>query len=195
MIFNTTIMKQILTTLALSFSILGFTQDEFQLNYNDDKKVEYQGVIDNAGVTAMDLYKLGIAWCENTDRSNTIDFQDEKIHKIVAKSSFSTVGKKNAYTYKEYHYNFVCDVVLEFKDGKSRYTLENFKKKASPGEPGSTLEYFIDNYKPKISSEKSRNREAKMLDQIELAIQDQVWDLIDNLKKTLGPKQASKDDW
>lgn len=195
MIFNTVIMKRIFTLLILSSSFVSFSQDEFQLDYNDNKKVEYQGVIENAGLSAMDLYKLGIAWCENTDRSNTIDFQDEKIHKIVAKSSFSTVGKKNAYTYKEYHYNFVCDVVLEFKDGKSRYTLENFKKKSSPGEPGSSLEYFIDNYKPKISSEKSRNREAKMLDQIELAIQDQVWDLIDNLKKTLGPKEDAKDNW
>ena len=195
MIFNTVIMKRIFALLILSSSFVTYSQDEFQLDYNDNKKVEYQGVIENAGLSAMDLYKLGIAWCENTDRSNTIDFQDEKIHKIVAKSSFSTVGKKNAYTYKEYHYNFVCDVVLEFKDGKSRYTLENFKKKSSPGEPGSSLEYLIDNYKPKISSEKSRNREAKMLDQIELAIQDQVWDLIDNLKKTLGPKEDAKDNW
>ena len=125
--------------------------------------------------------------------SQTLDFKDPEVGKLVAKSSFSTVGKKNAYTYKAYHYNFVCDVVLEFKDGKTRYTLENFKKKSSPGEPGSTLEYFIDNYKPKISSQKSRDREAKMLDAIELAIQDQVWDLIDEIKKTFGPK--SSDDW
>ena len=188
-------MKHILVTVKLCFALAGFSQDEFQLNYNEEKKVEYQGVIEHDGLTAMDLYKLGIAWCEKTDRSNKITFQDEKIHKIVAKSTFSTVGKKNAYTYKEYHYNFVCDVVLEFKDGKSRYTLENFKKKASPGEPGSTLEYFIDNYKPKISSKKAREREAKMLDQIELEIQDQVWDLIENLKKSLGPKDSRKEDW
>jgi hypothetical protein len=186
-------MKKLFTISFIGLSLVAVAQDEFQLEYNDAKKVEYQGVIDNAEVSKADLYKKGISWCENTDRSQTVDFKDPEVGKLVAKSAFSSVGKKNAYTYKAYHYNFVCDVLLEFKQGKTRYTLENFKKKSSPGEPGSSLEYFIENYKPKISSEKAIAREAKMLDAIELAIQDQVWDLIDDLKKNLGPD--SKDDW
>jgi hypothetical protein len=186
-------MKNIFAIAFIGLSFAASAQDEFQLKMDDDKKVEYQGVIENADAKSADLYKKAISWCEKTDRSQTVDFKDPEIGKIVAKSSFSTIGKKNAYTYKSYHYTFVCDVVLEFKEGKTRYTLENFKKKASPGEPGSSLEYFIENYKPKVSSEKSRAREAKMLDSIELAIQDQVWDLIDDLKKSLGPD--AKDDW
>lgn len=177
----------------IALSTTSFAQDEFKLNYNDDKKVEYQGVVENEGVSQSDLFKKAIAWIENTKRSQTIDFKDEEVGKVIAKSQFSTIGKSNYYSNKEYHYNFECDVVLEFKDGKTRYTLENFKKKSSPGEPGSTLEYFIDNYKPEISSEKNRAKYAKMLDEIELAIQDQVWDLIDDIKKTFGP--VKKDDW
>jgi hypothetical protein len=186
-------MKNLIGLLVVFVSLGANAQDEFKLKYNDDKKVEYQGVVENEGVAQADLYKKAIAWIENTDRSQTIEFQDDKVGKVIAKSNFSTVGKSNYYSNKEYHYNFVCDVVLEFKDGKTRYTLENFKKKSSPGEPGSTLEYFIDNYNPKIDSKKNRDKYAKMMDEIELAIQDQVWDLIEDIKKTFGP--AKKDDW
>jgi hypothetical protein len=186
-------MKNLLFLAVLFCSWAALAQDEFKLDYNDDQKIQYQGVVENADATQNDLFKKAIAWIENTDRSQTIDFKDEAVGKVIAKSQFKTVGKSNYYSNHEYHYNFVCDVVLEFKDGKTRYTLENFKKKSSPGEPGSTLEYFIDNYKPKISSEKQRAKYAKMLDEIELAIQDQVWDLIEDIKKTFGV--AKKDDW
>lgn len=186
-------MKNLIGLFVICFSLHSVAQDEFKLRYNDDEKVEYQGVVENAGVSKADLFKKAIAWIENTDRSQTIDFKDEEVGKVIAKSQFSTVGKSNYYLNKSYHYNFICDVVLEFKDGKTRYTLQNFKKKSSPGEPGSTLEYFIDNYKPDISSKKNRDKYAKMLDEIELAIQDQVWDLIDDIKKTFGPEK--NDDW
>ena len=65
-------------------------------------------------------------------------------------------------------------------------------KKSSPGEPGSKLEYFIDNYAPVISSTKSRDREAKMLDQIEIAIATQVEDLIEELRTVF---EFKTDDW
>lgn len=186
-------MKNLIAVFVVLFGVSAMAQDEFKLNYNDDKKVEYQGVVENEGITKADLYKKAIAWVENSGRSQTISFKDEEVGKVIATSPFSTVGKSNYYSNKSYHYNFTCDVRLEFKDGKTRYTLENFKKKSSPGEPGSTLEYFIDNYKPDISSKKNRDKYAKMLDEIELAVQDQVWDLIDDIKKTFGPEK--KDDW
>ena len=191
-------MKKIIGLFIFLGTVSTFAQDEFQLKQNEDKKIEYQGVIENAEFNKSELFTKGLAWCQQTDRDQTISFNDEEVGKLIAEAAFTTIGKKNAYTTKSYHYKFTCDVNLDFKDGKVRYTLNNFKKKASPEEPGSSLEYFIENYKPKISSQKSRDREAKMLDQIELAIQDQVWDLIDDLKKAFGVQTEEKkedDNW
>lgn len=169
-----------------------FSQDEFHLQYNEDSLVHYQGVIENNDLDKAALFNKGLNWFDNTDRKNTIDFKDQEVGKIVGQAEFTTIGKKSAYS-KAYYYTFTCELILEFKDGKTRYTLTNFKKKSSPGEPGSTLEYFINNYKPAISSKKSRDREAKMLDQIEIDIQEQVYDLIDDLKATLGPEKVDGD--
>jgi len=192
-------MKKIIGLFILLGALSVQAQDEFQLKQNDNKKIEYQGVIENADLAKAALFVKGLAWCQQTDRNQTISFKDEAIGKIICEAAFTTIGKKNAYTTKEYNYKFTCDVNLEFKDGKTRYTLNNFKKKTSPGEPGSSLEYFIESYKPKVSSQKSRDREAKMLDQIELAIQDQVWDLIEALKKALGTEVVEEEktdgDW
>lgn len=192
-------MKFLIVFAIILIGVPTFAQDDFQLKYNDEDRVEYQGVIKHPGKTKNELFKLAELWCENTDRRQKVEFKDEEMGKLIAKSEFATIGKSNYFSNKEYHYVFTCDVVLEFKDGKTRYTLEKFKKKTSPDEPGSTIEYFIENYTPKIKSDKKRAQYAKMLDEIELAIQDQVWDLIDELKKTFGPageeEDEDEDDW
>jgi hypothetical protein len=191
-------MKRIIALFIILGAVSTYAQDEFQLKQNDEKKIEYQGVIENAAILKADLFTKGLAWCQQTDRNQTISFNDAEVGRLIVEAEFSTIGKKNAYTTKSYNYKFTCDVNLDFKDGKVRYTLTNFKKKTSPEEPGSSIEYFIENYKPKISSQKARDREAKMLDQIELAIQDQIWDLIDALKKALGATtetETKTDEW
>lgn len=184
-------MKRLLLFSLLFSAVAGFAQDEYRLKYNEEtNRVFYQGVIDNPDAKQATLYTKGIAWFEQAGKK--VKFQDEEVSRLVGEATFSTIGKSSAYG-KSYHYNFTCEVTLEFKDGKTRYTFDNFKKKSSPGEPGSTLEYFIDNYKPKISSQKSRDREAKMLDEIEIAIDSQIGDLITELNDTFGP--AKTDDW
>lgn len=180
--------------LIFAFVLAGFTataQDEYRLKYNEEtSRVFYQGVIDNPTAKQAGLYTKGIAWFEQ--ESKKLTFQDEEVSRLVGEATFTTTGQSSAYS-KTYYYNFTCEITLEFKDGRTRYTFDNFKKKSSPGEPGSTIEYFIDNYKPKISSKKSRDREAKMLDEIEIAIDSQIGDLITQLKDTFGPE--STDDW
>jgi hypothetical protein len=191
-------MKRIIALFIILGTVSTYAQDEFQLKQNDEKKIEYQGVIENAAILKADLFTKGLAWCQQTDRNQIISFNDAEVGRLIAEAEFSTIGKKNAYTTKSYNYKFTCDVNLDFKDGKVRYTLNNFKKKTSPEEPGSSIEYFIENYKPKVSSRKARAREAKMLDQIELAVQDQIWDLIDALKKALGAAtetETKTDEW
>ncbi len=166
-------------------------QDEYRLKYNEEtNRVFYQGVVDNIDAKQATLYTKGIAWFEQEGKK--LKFEDAEVSRLVGEATFSTIGKKSAYG-KAYHYNFTCEITLEFKDGKTRYTFDNFKKKTSPGEPGSTLEYFIDNYKPNISSQKSRDREAKMLDEIEIAIDSQVGDLITQLNTVFGP--IAEDGW
>ena len=184
-------MKKLFLLLFLCAGLIAKAQDLYKLKYNDEtSRVFYQGTIDNEKLNQSDLYTKGMAWFEEAGKSMT--FNDEAVSRIVGEAMFSTIGKKSAYG-KAYHYNFTCEITLEFKDGKTRYTFDNFKKKSSPGEPGSTLEYFIDNYAPVISSEKSRDREAKMLDDIEIAVDSQIGDLIQQLKKTFGP--SANDDW
>lgn len=183
--------KLFLSTFVVLFAFIVKAQDDYRLKYNEEtNRVFYQGIIENADAKQADLYTKGVAWFEEEGKKSK--FQDEEVSRLVGEATFSTVGKSSAYS-KTYHYNFTCEITLEFKDGKTRYTLDNFKKKSSPGEPGSTLEYFIDNYKPKISSKKSRDREAKMLDEIEIAIDSQIGDLIVDLKKTFGPETDG--DW
>lgn len=184
-------MRKILALIVLITSSLSWGQNEYELNRNEEtKRVFYQGVIENAGLNKAALYKLGIAYFES--KGMKLTFEDENLGRIVTEATFSTIGKSNAYS-KAYHYNFSCELTLEFKDGKTRYTFDNFMKKSSPGEPGSTLEAFIENYEPKISSQKSRDRQAKMLDEIEIDIDSQIGDMIVDLKKEFGTE--SENDW
>ena len=111
---------------------------------------------------------------------------------IKAETQLSTKGQRSDKS-KEYFYTFTHEITLEFKDDKVRYTLDNFKKKSSPGEPGSTLEAFIDSYNPTISSESTRAKAAQRLDKMEIVIQDHVDNTIVRLKDTFDPSEDS--DW
>jgi hypothetical protein len=183
-------MKKAFILFTLLSSVYTYAQDEFQLPYNEESnRVFYQGTINNDSLNKLELFNKGVAYFDRKNKE--LSTQDENVGLIVGEAFFSTVGKKSAYG-KSYYYNFTCEIRVEFKDGKIRWTFDHFKKKSSPGEPGSTLEYFIDNYAPVISSEKSRNREAKMLDQIETAIATQVEDLIEDLRTVF---EVKSDDW
>jgi hypothetical protein len=133
---------------------------------------------------------MGLVWLES--KGLKVEFKDETLSQLMTEVTFSTIGKAKSHG-KAYHYNFTSELTLEFKKGKTRYTFDHFKKKSSPGEPGTTLEVFIENYEPTISSKKSRARQAKMLDEIEIDIDSQIGDLIVELKKQFG--NAEGNDW
>jgi len=184
-------MKYLYLILLCVFAQASFGQNEFKLPYNaSTNRVFYQGTMINDSLTKSQLYKKGLTYFEQKNKN--LSLKDETTGVIISEAKFSTVGKKSAYG-KAYYYTFTCEVKVEFKDGKIRWTFDHFKKKTSPGEPGSTLEYFIDNYAPVISSEKSRAKEAKMLDQIEIAIATQVEDLIEEMRTIFEPSKS--DDW
>lgn len=184
-------MKKIIFILFCIITQITFGQDEFKLPHDSKtKRVFYQGTMLNDSLSKIELFNKGVAYFEQKNKN--ISFKDSGAGVIVGEAKFSTIGKKSAYG-KAYYYNFTCEIKIEFKDGRIRWSFDHFKKKSSPGEPGSTLEYFIENYAPVISSEKSRNREAKMLDQIEIAIATQVEDLIEEIRTVFEPSKT--DDW
>ncbi len=182
------------TLFSILFLFVAFTsngQDEYRLKYNEETNhVFYQGIIQNTDLDSVRARQIGKEWLEGTKQKIVLSKEEE--NKLFGIVSFNTTGKSSVYG-KTYYYIFTAEICIEFKNGKTRYTLNNFKKKSSPGEPGSTLEYFIENFKPKISSKKSRDREAQLLDEIEIELDSQIGDLVVELKDTFG--SSKKEDW
>ena len=183
-------MKRILSILTIFACFSSFAQNEFELKTNDEGKVFYQDVIkadssslDELMDKALSLFKTG---------KEKVTSEDRKLGIIKAETELTTKGQRPDKS-KEYFYTFSYEITLEFKDGKVRYTFANFKKKSSPGEPGSTLEAFIDSYNPVISSESTRAKAAQRLDKMEIAIQDHIDNTIVRLKDTFDPSDDS--DW
>lgn len=186
-------MKQLFTLLAFSaFTFIGFGQN-FEMNKDlNDGTISYQGVITADSLTSSELIEMSSEWLKAAKFKQTLDSEDlennEKIFDII----YSVVGQKSELG-NAYNYRFSTKLKLEFKEGKVRYTFYEFKKKSSPGEPGMTMEAYIENYKPKISSTRSREKAAVRLDEIELDLHDQVNSVIHDLKETF--KKEEKEEW
>lgn len=182
--------------LLLSFFLipfLGWSQGYFELNHDmDDRMVVYQNVIqsDDSTMSSSDISRLVMEVLKaNSDVSDTE--LDQASGKITADYLMRAEGKKSTLG-SEYHYRFSCEVEVEAKEGKIRYTFKDFMKKSSPGEPGMTLESYIESYQPKIKSEKAVERYALRLDEVELAIHEQVGELIYQIRKQIA---SEDDDW
>lgn len=182
----------------LLFSILllpfaGWNQGYFELNHDlDNGMVVYQNVIEAGDTTlsSSDILTIVMDVLKSNSDVNDVDF-DETSGSITADFLMRAEGKKSTLG-SEYHYRFSCLVGIETKEGKIRYTFKDFMKKSSPGEPGMTLESYIESYQPKIKSEKAVERYALRLDEVELAIHEQVGELIHQMKKRL---ESEKEDW
>lgn len=184
-------MKKILSiSLLLLSPLLLNAQDEFQLKTNDEGKVYYQGVIESDSTSIEKLMDAGIRMFKTNDKEILIE--DREIGLLKGVTKVSTTGKRPDKN-KSFFYTFSFEITLEFKDNKVRYTLDSFKKKSAPGEPGSTLEAFIDSYNPTISSESTRAKSAQKLDKMEIVIQDHVDEIIVMLRDTFDPSAGG--DW
>ena len=165
-------------------------QDEFQLKTNDKGKVFYQGVIESDSSSIEKLMDAGIKMFKTNDKKILIE--DREIGLLKGQTQVSTTGQRPDKS-REYYYTFTFEITLEFKDGKVRYTLDSFKKKSAPGEPGSTFEAFQEGYNPKISSESTRDKAAQRLDKMEITVQNHVDDIIVMLRDTFDPSAGG--DW
>lgn len=178
----------ILSVLVASFS---FAQS-FELNRDlGDDKVAYQGVIELDSLSNEDIISLGKSWAEKEGLEQELVSSDEENKKFEYSELFAVVGKKSEMG-KAYDYRFTSQLKLEFKENKVRYTFYDFKKKTSPGEPGSTLEYYIENYNQSGVSIKSKTKDALRLDEIELELHEQINNVIYELNNHFVPR---KEEW
>jgi len=180
-------MKITITFLAfVGFALFGFSQG-FELNEDlNDGKIAFQGVVEADSVSQAKLIELAKEWLEKGEFKQKFVSEDldknEKVYEII----HSVVGKKSELG-NAFNYRFSTLLKIEFKEEKIRYTFYKFLKKSSPGEPGMTMEAYIANYKPKISSTRSRDRAEARLDEIELGLYEKVSTVIQDLKNTFEP--------
>lgn len=120
-----------------------------------------------------------------------LEEMDFKITEIETKTNgrkfeyiFNVEGQKSELGDK-YYYRFSSEIYAELTDKGVYITCKDFKKKSSPGEPGMTMEMYIDNYEPKISSEKSRMKADARLDEIEKQIDEQILKLLNAIEVRL----------
>lgn len=182
----------------LSFAVLlvtsAFAQEKngyFEMNSDlDDGTISYRDTISADTLKAEEIYSILIDYLESDAvKSKEISGADD--NQIKKELTFQTVGQKSDLG-AAYDYRFSCVLTIDIKDSRLRYTFSEFKKKSSPGEPGMSMEAYIDSYKPKVSSTRSRDRYASRLDEIELSLHEQVSDIIYKMRKKL---QKEEDEW
>lgn len=184
-------MKTLLFIFTVGLSQLTFSQT-FELNKDlDDDKIAYQGVLELDSLSKDQLMTLAKTWSEKTNIDQTLENSDDELSTYEFSELYKVEGKKSQLG-KAYDYRFTSALKLEFKDQKLRYTLFDFKKKSSPGEPGCSMESYIENYNKKGVSIKSKEKDALRLDAIELELHEQVNNVIYELKNHFT---AKKDDW
>lgn len=96
--------------------------------------------------------------------------------------TFNAQGKQSEYG-KDFDYRFTAIVNLHNVGNGFEIIISDFVKKSSPGEPGMSLEAYIENYKPKISSTQTRFKSEMRLDEIEMTIDERVHDLLNWFRK------------
>jgi hypothetical protein len=184
-------MKTLIALFIVGISSFSFGQS-FELNKDlGDEKVAYQGVVELDSLDKEDLMKLAKSWSAKDGIDQELVSSDEEIGMYEFSELYKVIGKKSEMG-KEYDYRFTSKLKLEFKDNKVRYTFYEFKKRTSPGEPGSSLEYYIENYNQGGVSIKSKTRDAIRLDEIELELHEQVNNVIFELKNHFASK---KEEW
>lgn len=157
-----------------------FAQGEFELRKDlGGNSIAYADSIPVDSLTT-DAFNQAFAY--------VLEEMDFKITEIPTKTNgrkfeyiFVVEGKKSELG-DNYYYRFSTEVYAELTDAGVYITFKDFKKKSSPGEPGMTMEMYIDNYEPKISSEKSRMKADLRLDEIEKQIEEHVLKLLNAIE-------------
>ncbi len=153
-----------------------FAQGEFELRR--DLEENSIGYADSIPVDSLSIEEF------NSVFTYVVEEMDFKIKEIPTK----TEGRKFEYVFivegqkselgSSYYYRFSTEVFAELTSNGVYITCTDFKKKSSPGEPGMSMEAYIENYQPKISSEKSRMKSDQRLDEIEKQIEEHILALL-----------------
>lgn len=184
-------MKTLFIIASTLFATMSFSQT-FELNKDlGDDKIGYQGIIEFDSLSMEQFIALSKTWTVKMGADQALISSDETLGTFEFSELYKVIGQKSELG-KAYDYRFTSLLKLEFKENKVRYTLTEFKKKTSPGEPGSTLEYYIANYNVDGVSIKSKTKDAIRLDEIEIELHEQINNVIFELKKHFNTK---KEEW
>lgn len=158
-------------------------QNKFELNKDlGGNSIAY---VDTIAADSLSLEDLNMAITRLIEES---DFKLEEIPTKTNGRKFEYImvveGQKSELG-SSYYYRISAEVFVEKIKENISITMTDFKKKSSPGEPGMSLESYIENYEPKISSVKSRERAEQRLDEIEIQIHEFVIELMEELRKEI----------
>lgn len=180
-------MKNVITLFILALSCAVSAQNKFELNNDLDK--EEIGYLDEIPVDSLSYREMHDAINE------FLDDTDYNLSDLPTKTNgrkldfvFNATGQKSELG-SSYHYRFSAILQIELDNGKVVVSMHHFKKKSSPGEPGMDLESYIENYEPKVSSKKSRDKSDRRLDEIEIQIHEKVTELMEAVREMI--KEAS----
>lgn len=101
---------------------LSFGQGFSQKNTDTTKKVVYSEVVLVDSTNRFDLYKKAVKWVEN--QKFEVEEEDPYGGKIVAKNRFEVYTDKGVLA--KPNGDFTHNVKIEIKDGKYRYTFDQF---------------------------------------------------------------------
>jgi len=183
---NKTILKSILIITCVVLSINVKSQDTLKILpiNKSTNKVEYSEVVKVEG-TASELYTRALMWINSffKNAGDVTKVRDESngiisgTHRIQLMNKLADTTKTIAGGLVQY------DFKLEFKDGRYKYTINDFASKEMSKQP---IEKWLN---PKDPSFTSNTRFH--LEQVDKFTKD----LIASLKKGMQPKVIVKDDW
>ncbi|WP_409965885.1 DUF4468 domain-containing protein [Mycovorax composti] len=131
----------------ISTTAFGFTVKENEILIPFDStsnSYAYIGVVEFDS-SANYLYQKSKQWLIDKYLNNNFDLDNPK-EKLIKKGSFDIVSTMNAGMGVKFPYNYTVNfsIVLEFKDGRYKYTLSNIK--LSQNAEGTTTEQSIENF-------------------------------------------------
>ncbi|MEQ8909517.1 MAG: DUF4468 domain-containing protein [Vicingaceae bacterium] len=140
------------------------------------------------------LYQKSKKWLIDKYLNDNFDLDNPK-EKLIQKGSFEIVSTLSAGMGMKFPYNYTVNfnIVLEFKDGRYRYTLSNIK--LSQNAEGTTTEQSLENFIE--SSEKmglGKRKMEKFIEQTCNLIHEKFTELIKEMNSTIQSSDK-KNDW
>lgn len=181
--------------ILISFTGIAQKELDIRVPFNSESdKYEYQEVIE-LNRPDSSLYSNAIKWIK-TEFGNKEFEINERNKKIAKEFSFeiSHTIKAGMGIKMPTKYTILSDLILEFKAGRYRYTLTNFKisQNENATTPESTLETFVETYNDMGIG---KRRLGKTIEEICLEIDKEANVWIEKMKLGLANDYKTDDDW